>query len=93
VRDRVRLTLQPFDAPTDAGGIARLMEHIGSDEVLLFSTDYPHWQFEGLQAFPPGFDAALAQRIMVDNPLRTYSRLQQTAATLCPASAGEETVR
>jgi predicted TIM-barrel fold metal-dependent hydrolase len=75
VRDRVRLTLQPFDGPPDPGGIMRLMEHIGSDEMLLFSTDYPHWQFEGLNALPDGLDPGLAQKIMAENPLRTYSRL------------------
>ena len=47
VRDRVRLTLQPFDGPPEPATITRFMEHMGSDELLLFSTDYPHWQFEG----------------------------------------------
>ncbi len=78
IRDRVRLTLQPFDAPADDGGVMRLMDQIGSDEMLLFSTDYPHWQFDGLAAMPAGIDATLARKIMADNPLRTYVRLQQT---------------
>jgi hypothetical protein len=75
VRDRVRLTLQPFDGPPDPDTITRFMEHMGSDELLLFSTDYPHWQFEGTDAIPAGLDPGLAQKIMVDNPLRTYARL------------------
>ena len=76
VRDRVRLTIQPFDAPPGEGGVMRLMEHIGSDEMLLFSTDYPHWQFDGLEAMPAGIDPALAKKIMAENPLRTYPRLR-----------------
>jgi len=81
VRDRVRLTLQPFDGPPDAGSVMRVMEHIGSDEMLLFSTDYPHWQFDGLAAIPEGLDPGLAQKIMAENPRRTYARLNQTAGT------------
>jgi predicted TIM-barrel fold metal-dependent hydrolase len=78
VRERVRLTLQPFDAPPEPETLVRFMDHMGSDELLLFSTDYPHWQFEGLDAIPAGLDPALARKIMSDNPLRTYSRLRET---------------
>ena len=77
VRERVRLTTQPFDGPPDAATLTRFMEHMDSDELLLFSTDYPHWQFEGTQAMPEGLPAALAQKMMVENPLRTYARLQE----------------
>jgi predicted TIM-barrel fold metal-dependent hydrolase len=80
VRDRVRLTLQPFDGPTGAADLTRLMDHMWSDELILFSTDYPHWQFEGLAAIPAGLSPDLTRKIMVENPLRTYPRLQQTAA-------------
>jgi predicted TIM-barrel fold metal-dependent hydrolase len=55
----------------------RLLEQIGSDRMLLFSTDYPHWQFDGSRAFPPGFSAGLRRRVMVDNPLATYPRLKE----------------
>ncbi len=75
IRERVRLTLQPFDGPPEPATITRFMEHMGSDELLLFSTDYPHWQFEGTAAIPEGLDPVLARKIMVDNPLRTYTRL------------------
>ncbi|MEO9188790.1 MAG: amidohydrolase family protein [Acetobacteraceae bacterium] len=80
VRERVRLTVQPMDVPDDPALLARLVEHIGSDEMLLFSTDYPHWQFDGADALPPGLDAALTRKMMIDNPLRTYKRLMETVA-------------
>jgi predicted TIM-barrel fold metal-dependent hydrolase len=76
IRERVRLTLQPFDGPPDAASVMRAMDHIGSDETLLFSTDYPHWQFEGQAVVPEGLDPALVRKIMVDNPRSTYLRLR-----------------
>ena len=48
--------------------------------MLLFATDYPHWQFEGDAVLPPGIPPALLRRIMVDNPLETYPRLKETVA-------------
>jgi hypothetical protein len=79
VRDHVRLTVQPFDAP-GAAAVSRIVEMIGSDDMLLFSTDYPHWQFEGAQALPAGIPESLARKIMVDNPLATYPRLKEMLA-------------
>jgi predicted TIM-barrel fold metal-dependent hydrolase len=78
VRSNVRLSLQPVDAPPDTAGMERLMEHMQSDELLLFSTDYPHWQFDGTDALPAAFPEALVRKIMVDNPLQTYPRLKES---------------
>lgn len=77
IRDRVRMTLQPFDAPPDAASVMRVIEHIGSDKMILFSTDYPHWQYDGESPLPEGLDPALAAKIMVENPLSTYVRLKE----------------
>jgi predicted TIM-barrel fold metal-dependent hydrolase len=77
VREHVRLTAAPFDAP-DAPAVAKIVEMIGSDEMLLFATDYPHWQFDGDRALPDGISPALARKMMVDNPLATYPRLRET---------------
>jgi len=75
VRSNVRLTTQPFDAPDDAAIVARLIDQLGSDELLLFSSDFPHWQFDGDAMLPPGLPPALVRKILIDNPRATYARL------------------
>jgi uncharacterized protein len=80
VREHVRLTLQPFDEPPTARQLERIIEQIGSDEILLFSTDYPHWHFDGEDCLPDGLSPDLVRKITVDNPLATYSRLKETVA-------------
>ncbi len=77
VREHVRLTLQPFDAPPTEPQLLAILEQLGSDRMLLFSTDYPHWHFDGDDALPAGLPADLARKICVDNPLETYPRLAQ----------------
>ena len=47
MRDHVRLTVQPFDGPADAAHIGRVMDQLQSDQMLLFATDFPHWQYDG----------------------------------------------
>jgi len=78
IRQHVRLTIQPLDGPTDAAVLQRVIEQIGSDDMLLFATDYPHWQFEDDDVLPAGIPPRLLEKIMVDNPLATYSRLKET---------------
>lgn len=77
VREHVRLTVQPFNIPGEGAVLERLIEHIGSDEMFLFSTDYPHWHFEGNNALPAGLPETLGRKAMIDNPLATYPRLRE----------------
>jgi hypothetical protein len=74
-RDHIRLTLTPFDGPPTAAHIGRVLDQLESDDMLLFSTDFPHWQFDGQAMLPPGIPAALGRKILIDNPLATYPRL------------------
>lgn len=80
IRERVRFTLQPGDAPPDAASMERVLDQIGSEDMLLFSTDWPHWQFDGDDPFPPGFSPERRRRAMEDNPLATYPLLQKVMA-------------
>jgi hypothetical protein len=75
VRDHVRLTAQPFDGPPNAEHIGRVMDQLQSDAMLLFATDFPHWQYDGDQMLPQGLYADLRRKILIDNPLATYPRL------------------
>ena len=58
----------------------RLFDHMQSDELLLFSTDYPHWQFDGDSVLPEGMSPELVRKIMIDNPHATYARLKDSSA-------------
>jgi uncharacterized protein len=78
VRDHVRFTLQPLDVP-NGDVLNRIMDHVRSDELIVFSTDYPHWQFDGEDALPDGLSDAMLRKILIDNPLATYPRLRAAA--------------
>src|SRR5215218_4547272 len=80
VRSNIRFSLQPIDAPPDSATLNRLFDHMQSDELLLFSTDYPHWQFDGDDVLPAGISESLVRKIMIDNPHATYGRLQAVHA-------------
>ena len=79
IRDHVRFTIQPFDAPPRREQLERLIEQLGSEDILLFSTDYPHWHFDGDDAVPDGLPDVLVRKMLFDNPVMTYPRLSQTA--------------
>ncbi|MFC7397198.1 amidohydrolase family protein [Chelatococcus sp. GCM10030263] len=77
IRRQVRMTVQPLNAPPREDDVQKLLDQIGSDEMLLFASDYPHWQFDGEDPMPPGLPRSLLQKIMVDNPIATYGRLRE----------------
>ena len=93
LKDHVRFTLQPLDAPPgDPQKLIRTLEHIGTDHLLLFSTDYPHWQFDGNNVLPEGLPDAMMRKMLVDNPLDTYPRLREETPAGAKPSRTEETV-
>jgi predicted TIM-barrel fold metal-dependent hydrolase len=75
LRDNIRFSLQPIDAPPTAEDLQRIFEHLQSDRLVLFSTDYPHTRFDGTDAMPDGLSPDLMRRIAIDNPRETYARL------------------
>ena len=46
LHEHLRLTVQPVNAPPQLEQLRQIIEQIESDEMLMFSTDYPHWHFD-----------------------------------------------
>jgi hypothetical protein len=59
--------------------VERAIDHLRSDDILLYASDFPHWQFDGDDAMPRGIPAALRRKVLVDNPIATYTRLRGDA--------------
>jgi predicted TIM-barrel fold metal-dependent hydrolase len=51
------------------------LDQLQSDDMLLFATDFPHWQFDGDAMLPAGLAPELKRKILIDNALATYPRL------------------
>ncbi|MGH7911638.1 MAG: amidohydrolase family protein, partial [Candidatus Dormibacteraceae bacterium] len=73
LREHVRFTTQPLDAPPEADGLRRLIEDSDLGPLLLFATDYPHWHFDDLaEAVPATFSDGLRERVLSRNPKNFY---------------------
>ncbi|MBV9545853.1 MAG: amidohydrolase [Chloroflexi bacterium] len=42
IREHIRLTIQPIDAPGKIQQLHEVMDQLDSDELLLYASDYPH---------------------------------------------------
>jgi predicted TIM-barrel fold metal-dependent hydrolase len=73
IRERVRFSTQPMEYPEDPEHLYQMFEMIGSDEFLMFSTDYPHWDFDSpYHVFPRTFPKDLKRKILYDNARSFY---------------------
>ncbi len=53
VSDHVRLGTQPLERPDHDEHLRQLLEMMDAERVLMFSSDYPHWDFDSpARAFP-----------------------------------------
>lgn len=73
VRQHVRLTTWPFDLPGDAMRAEQIVEQIGSDEMLMFASDFPHWHDdEPVDSFFAHLDPGVTRKITRDNAAAFY---------------------
>jgi predicted TIM-barrel fold metal-dependent hydrolase len=79
IREQVRFATQPIE-PFTASQLQTLIGQMESDELLCFSTDYPHWDFDSpLTSLPAGLPDDLAAKIFHGNARATYPRLPARA--------------
>lgn len=73
VKQHVRFGIQPLDAPPETRQLLQVIDQLGSDELLLYTSDYPH-----VHAFDPRQDLlahlpeSLQRKILSDNARRFY---------------------
>jgi predicted TIM-barrel fold metal-dependent hydrolase len=70
--DHVRFTTQPFIEPRQRKHVLELCEMINAETVLLFSSDYPHWDFDSPLRALASLPADMRSRIMSENAADLY---------------------
>jgi len=69
IRKHMRFSLTPTDAPPKSDALLEIIEQIGSEDLILYSSDYPHNHDSTL---PSGLPNALIQKIMTENAQKFY---------------------
>lgn len=75
IREHIRFATQPFDDPEPAAALPALLDGIDAAETLMFSSDFPHWDFDPPDAIEARLPAAIRQRVLVETALETYPKL------------------
>ncbi len=72
VREHMRFTTQPIEEPEDRKHLLQMFDMIDAENILMFSSDYPHWDFDSpTDAFPP-MPEAMKERIYYRNAKELY---------------------
>jgi len=80
VREHVRFTTQPLEQPKRKSQLLSVLEAVeGMDEMLLFATDYPHWDFDTPKIVEARLPEDWREKVMAENARALY-RLPKRAA-------------
>lgn len=73
LREHCWFTTQPIEEPDDPTDLAFAFETLGMTDRILFSTDYPHWDFDAPgHALPRSLSPEVRAAIMGENAVRLY---------------------
>lgn len=68
----VRVSSQPIEEPGNPKSVTRLFDLIDADRILMFSTDYPHYDFDDPTRALPPLAPDSRERIMWRNAVELY---------------------
>ena len=72
LRQHIRFGSQPMpDVPTNAD-LETFLDWLHAEEVLVFSSDYPHWDWDEPSTFLAGFPDPFRRRVMAGNARELY---------------------
>jgi predicted TIM-barrel fold metal-dependent hydrolase len=82
VREHVWFTSQPLDEPSEPGQLGRLLEHAELTDRLMFSSDYPHWDFDSpSQALPRALGPDVRRSVLATTACEFYNLPTHIPAT------------
>jgi predicted TIM-barrel fold metal-dependent hydrolase len=73
-------TTQPLEEPANPRDLVKLLELIGGPELLLFSTDYPHWDFDSPKHALRHFPEEWKEQVFYGNAYETFRLGARVAA-------------
>jgi predicted TIM-barrel fold metal-dependent hydrolase len=72
LRDHVRISSQPLERPDNDKDLLAILEIMDAEHLLMFASDYPHWDFDSPTHAFPKLPEKLRRRIFFENAQEFY---------------------
>jgi hypothetical protein len=72
IRRHVRFGSQPMEQPPTRKDLLTFLEWLHADEVLVYASDFPHWDWDSPKTIFPGVPDELKRRIFAENARELY---------------------
>jgi uncharacterized protein len=87
VREQVRLTTQPLEQPKRKSDLHAVLESIeGLEDMLMFATDYPHWDFDAPRHVIARLPEGWRDKVLKENARALYRLPKSVAAATASAT-------
>jgi predicted TIM-barrel fold metal-dependent hydrolase len=73
IRRNVRLGTQPIEEPYRPKDLLEIIQMAGAEDMLLYCSDYPHWDGDEADRILNTFPKELKNKIFYENALNTYN--------------------
>jgi uncharacterized protein len=83
VREQVLVTTQPLERPKETRRLHEYLDWMGSEHMVMFSTDYPHWDYDHPEPTLKRLPGVLRARFAHENAAKLYG-LSITSASAAP---------
>jgi predicted TIM-barrel fold metal-dependent hydrolase len=72
IRGRIFMTTQPIEEPPVHAHLKQLFEMFDAEHMLLFSSDFPHWDGDTPDFALRGFSESFKQRVRAGNAIELF---------------------
>ncbi|MFC4779253.1 amidohydrolase family protein [Paenibacillus sp. GCM10023252] len=72
IRSNCYLTTQPIEEPSDFNHLKQIFDMIDGENILLFSSDYPHWDFDDPTAILKRLSDEAKRKIFYENAKQLF---------------------
>lgn len=87
IREHIKVTTQPIEEPENPQHLLQIFEMIDAPGMILFSSDYPHWDFDNPRMALPPLPKELKERIFWRNAAELYGLAPHPASIPVGAEA------
>lgn len=72
IREHIRLTTQPIEEPDDPKHLVQLIDMLKAEDMIMFASDYPHWDFDNPKMVLAHFPKPMRSKVFAGNAAKLY---------------------